>query len=438
MSDATPPASSQHSDTGLRSRMAPWLSKARLVLLHSFHSLVAPILAALISAWVVRVHSPALWGAFVDVLLVVQLGAHVLAFGNKELLLRSFATGATKERPDAAVAPVFQGALATRAVLLLGPVAALVVAWGLYRGWPLSWLLLAVAWLPAQLLAQSHDVIILYSRRFAAGVTVEATATLCTLGGVVVMGADLTIVQLLAAFVFAGWGKALLLSVGMARQTGLRRWVGQIRPSWLLLALPFFAMGLTGMLQSRVDLYVITALRPPSDTGRYQVLIGLLVYLQAIANFVVLPFVQELYRMPTTEVRRVARWLGLGGLVFSLPATGLLWLALRWIWRIELDGPLLALSASYVWVVWLWLPDVYTLFKLGRERAVLLMNGGGAVLNLALNLWLVPRYGLVGALGASAAVQWLSVGIYRWLVHVAMTEAQNEVQSEVPDVSRKP
>ena len=438
MTDAAAQPSETAGKPSFSARLRPWIGKGRLVVLHSFHSLIAPLLAAAISAWVVRTHSPSLWGAFVDVLLVVQLGAHVLSFGNKELLLRAFALGATQDKPDGAIPQIFQGALATRAALLLGPVAALVGAWGWWRDWPLSWLLLALAWLPAQLLAQSHDVVILYTRRFAAGVAIEITATIATLGSVILMGADLTIPLLLGAFVSVAWGKALLLSFGMARSTALpspgnwRSWVGLVRPSWLKVALPFFVMGLTGMLQSRVDLYVITAVRPPHDVGQYQVLINLLIYLQAVANLVVLPFVQELYRLPIAAVRRAARGLAFGGLVFTAPATVLLWLALRWIWHIELSRPLIWVAASYIFVVWLFLPDVYTLYKLGRERTVVWMSAVSAALNLGLNLWLVPRYGLLGALATSAAVQWLGAVVYRVLVRRAVAAANataDEIES---------
>ena len=408
--------------TGRSRRLKPWVSRAKLVIQHSFHSLVSPLLAAAISAWVVRIHSPSLWGTFVDVLLVVQLGAHVLSFGHKDLLLRAFSTGATDDDPDAAVPQVFQGALATRTVTLLAPVAMALILWSLWRAWPLSWLLLALAWLPAQMLAQSHDVVILFARRFTAGVVIETTATFATLGGVILVGDDLTVLHLLGAFVFTAWGKALLLTFGLAGVTGMpspgnwRSWVGVARPRWLKVALPFFAMGLTGMLHSRGDLYVITALRPAHEVGQYQVLINLLIYFQALANFVVLPFVQELYRMPVKAVRRVARGLALGGLLLTGPVTFGLWLALRWIWHIELSQELMLVAASYVFVIWIFLPDVYTLYKMGRERSVLTLSAVSAASNFGLNLWLVPRYGMLGALASSAGVQWLAAATCRVLV----------------------
>ena len=418
------PAAKDPAATSWRARLRPWLGRARLVALHSFHSLIAPLLAAAISAWVVRTHSPSLWGAFVDVLLVVQLGAHVLAFGNKELLLRAFAEGATDKDPYATVPAVFQGALATRAVTLLPPVLAATAAWAWWRDWPASWLAQAALWLVAELVVQSHGVIILYARRFTAGVAIEATATLLSLGLIMLINADLSVFSLVAVFTLTTWGKAALLSAGLAEVTGLptswrtlrTRWVGQVRPAWLGLALPFFVMGLTGMLQSRLDLYVMTAERSAAEVGRYQVMINLLIYLQTVANLVLVPFVQDLYRMPTAAMRRVARWLALGGAVFALPATALAWWALAWVWRVRLGWPMVAVAAGYVWVVWLYLPDVYTLYKLKRERTVLVMNAVGAGLNLALNLWWVPRYGALGALSASLLVQAAGVLVYRVVV----------------------
>ena len=82
----------------------------------------------------------------------------------------------------------------------------------------------------------------------------------------------------------------------------------------------------------------------------------------------------------------------------------------------QLSQELMLVAASYVFVIWIFLPDVYTLYKMGRERSVLTLSAVGAASNFGLNLWLVPRYGMLGALASSAGVQWLAAATCRVLV----------------------
>jgi O-antigen/teichoic acid export membrane protein len=45
----------------------------------------------------------------------------------------------------------------------------------------------------------------------------------------------------------------------------------------------------------------------------------------------------------------------------------------------------------------------YSLYAMGRDRAILAASAGGAALNVVLNALLVPAYGMLGAAAATAA-----------------------------------
>lgn len=51
----------------------------------------------------------------------------------------------------------------------------------------------------------------------------------------------------------------------------------------------------------------------------------------------------------------------------------------------------------------------------GDLRHLNLVAGGGAVLNLLLNLWMIPRWQVEGAAWASLITQWLTAGVQVWL-----------------------
>ena len=54
---------------------------------YAINGLALPIVNFALSFLVTRFSSVDLWGEFVEVLLIVQLGTHILYWGNKEYLL---------------------------------------------------------------------------------------------------------------------------------------------------------------------------------------------------------------------------------------------------------------------------------------------------------------------------------------------------------------
>jgi len=98
----------QVSRSRLRRRASP-------VILNAANSLLIPLLSPIVSLAVVRLAGAGLWGDLVGVLIVVQLVAHVVAWGNKEYLLRQFSFS------PAHAAHAWQSSLATRLLLCVAP-----------------------------------------------------------------------------------------------------------------------------------------------------------------------------------------------------------------------------------------------------------------------------------------------------------------------------
>jgi O-antigen/teichoic acid export membrane protein len=204
-----------------------------------------------------------------------------------------------------------------------------------------------------------------------------------------------------------------------------------VRSGYFGAALPFFLLGLSGMLQSRVDLYAVNALLARSEVGHYQVVIGFLLYLQALANVLLLPFVKSLYRLRAPLVPQLAARLGLVGLI--VVPTGVV--VLRWLlgglYGLELPAAAWLWGGLLAWPVYLYLPLLYGLYRLNRPGVVLGLNLLGTAVSAGLSLWLLPRLGLAGGLAAAAAAQWAMLGAYLWLAR-QWREAADAVA--VPDV----
>jgi O-antigen/teichoic acid export membrane protein len=380
--------------------MSSFRRRLQAVVAHSLPGLLLPLFNALVALLVIRLTSVAVWGAFVYVLVIVQLGSHVVYWGNKEYLLRAFS------RRPGELARLWQTAFFTRSLLFVGFVAVM-VAWA----WPLPWLMMICLWGAGLVVAQSFEVLVLYRRAFLFRLAVELGAVVLIVAGVFALGGQVTAAGLLALFALAQAGKASAFALRFRRQVlhGLK---GRIDPRYLVLASPFFLLGFTGLLQSRIDLYSVAYFLDAAEVGRYQVLTGFLLYIQALANFILLPFAKALYRLDTEVILRISRrLLGVGAFLVPPAILALGWL-LRHVYQLHLSHWLLVVGGLYALSAFVALPIIYSLYKADLQRQVLHANVAGTVVNLGLNILWIPLWGLMGALLATTLTSWLMATFY--------------------------
>lgn len=392
-----------------------------VILTNSANSLLVPLFSPVAAVLVVRMAGgPGLWGDYVRVLVVAQLVSHIVGWGNKDYVLREFA------RTPAARAAAWQTSFFTRLALLAVAGAALaLVGFGPARG------LLVALLVGALTLAQAFEVFVLYRRDFAFALGVEALSVAVQAAPILALRSALTLEALLLAV-----GAATLVKAGMyawryRAEVGTRR-EGHLDLGWLRRAWPFFLLGLSGLLQSRVDLYAVTAWLPRDQIGRYQVYANLMIYLQSVAAFVLVPFVRSLYRLNDRALFALSLKLGLAGLVvvaLGVPAAAL---ALRYGYALDFAPAFWLAGALFVLPIYFYLPIIYALFKADKALWVVAANGVGLTLSLALSAWWLPRLGALGAAWASAATQWALLLLYGLWTRKAGRESH---ALPVPDLS---
>lgn len=379
--------------------------RARLVATHSLNGLLLPALNVLVSLSVIRLASADLWGSFVQVLIFVQLAVHVVAWGNKDNLLRAFSLRPTAIRES------WQGSLLTRSVLLLG-----FGAVALAFGWSPQRVLLVGVWAAGLVVAQSADVLVVFRRAFGFSILVEAAATTFLLGAVAAMGPSLTLDRLFLLFAAASLFRATAFLLRFRRlvllgHDGRVRLTGRPDTSHFRLGFPFFLLGLSGLLQSRIDLYSVSVLRPPEDVARYQVFINLVIYVQAVANFIVLPFAKNIYRLSWASTLKMARRLFLAGIPLVLLGMVGIDLIVTHLYRFEFGWPFLVLGGLCAWPAFFYIPIIHTLYRAHAQSTVVAINLGCLMVNLLLNLYFIPRLGIIGALLATTTAQWLTLAL---------------------------
>jgi O-antigen/teichoic acid export membrane protein len=400
-----------------------WQKRAWAITTSALNNLLLPLLGPVVSLLVIRLASAQVWGEFVGVLLVVSLGAHVVGWGNKEYLLREFS------RQPARMAEAWQSGLWTRGLLALALSLGLMV----WAGWTprAGWLGL---WALALWLEQSYDVLVTYHRAFGFALLVDAGGLALTALSVFFARRALTADGLIT--LYAGVASLQALAFVFRFRAHVRPAPAMSFPafrfSFLRAALPFFLLGLSGLLQSRADLYVVNALLPRTDVARYQVFVNFLLYLQAIANVVLLPFVKSLYRLGPDSLPKLSLRLSLFGLAILAPGLFALYVLLSTYYRFHFSLATWVAGGLLVFPIYVYLPRLYALYKANRPARVLLFNLLGGGISLLLSLWLVPGLGLTGAVLAAAAAQWFAL-----LAYLSQTPQFESVStSPSPDAQR--
>lgn len=375
--------------------------RGRIVITNSLNNLIIPLFSVLVSWLVIRRESVGLWGAFVEVMIVVQLAAHIMHWGHKEYLLRTFSLNPTT------LAPAWQTALLTRLLLFIPYLPILFLF-----NWSGERVAAAFLWTVLLVLSQSIEVLVLYRRAFGTALLVELSQSLLLLLSIALWSGQLTVDGLLWLFTLTTGVKTIWLW-GYFRGVVLKRGTGvKVEWGYFAAAFTFFLIGLSGTLNSRIDLYSVSYFLDEHEVGQYQILINLLLYLQAASNFILLPFIKTLYRVSQPTTFKVAvRLLGIGVLI-TPPALLVINLILSQVLDIHLNNAYWLVGALYVLPIYFYVPFVYALYKGNRQKIVVQVSLIGALLNVLLNIWLIPAWGMLGALLATAIVQWLSLFVY--------------------------
>jgi O-antigen/teichoic acid export membrane protein len=125
-----------------------------------------------------------------------------------------------------------------------------------------------------------------------------------------------------------------------------------------------------------------------------------------------MPFAKTIYRLGYNTIARLSMRLLALGVVIVVPGLVGIYVILVFLYHFPVTPALLVLGGLMVLPVYCYLPIVYGFYKANRQIVVLEINVLGIVASLGLNILLLPRIGMVGAIAASAAAQWLMLALY--------------------------
>lgn len=324
------------------------------------------------------------------------------------------------------VPPAFSVALAFLAGLVL-------LVPGLVPGPPRSVLLVAAVLLPLLVFLKVTAAVLQGARRVAAGIAIQGVLRPVLIG------------MLVASFVL--WRPGLLspagvmwLNLGATLVVAIlsyrlaigvlpgATWSAPVESEaalWRRAARSHFLISSFQVLLVYSDVLLLGLLRSTREAGIYTVvaqIVGLIAFGVTAVNTIAAPLIAERHALGRRdEVRRVLRLATLGMTVYGLLVAGAI-VACR-VPILALYGPDFAQGAAALSVLVVGQlviafngPVGFVMTMTGHERTASMYVGATAGLNVVLNLLLIPRFGLVGAAGATAtAVALRSLALRRWV-----------------------
>jgi len=226
--------------------------------------------------------------------------------------------------------------------------------------------------------------------------------------GVSALAAGLGVEAVLASAVVARV-VAVLVALGLLRASGVRvapSLDGDVQRSLLRVAPTFLLVGIFATLYWRIDVFMLSKMRPVEDVGYYGAAWRLLELAMVVPQSLCLSIYPQLVAALREDRDRVARLGALASrwlLAVALPAAVVCTVLARPILRLFYGSGFDPAVPSLVVLMWTLVPygivryHAYLLVGADHQRVDLWMNVAMTAVNVLLNLVLIPTMGPVGA-----------------------------------------
>lgn len=370
------------------------------VLLHAFSQLLPGIANLVLSLLIVRLFVPQWWGQIAALQLYQYLVVQVVAWGNKDVLLRSFSNEPSAWRHS------FSSSFIYRSWLLLPVVAATFVLYGS----TVIFVHLSI-WICCRFVQQSFEAPALFQRTFSVIIASEIVA-------MVVM------MIMLLLFQDASFHTILLvISIGQLIRTAIqlivfRTWIshtGKVFPrlSFFASSFPFMLLGLLGILQQKTDLLWVIRFTDDLQVARYQVFTTFYLLALSIPMLIAGPFVKNVYRISVSTLGKVQLVFAAAGASINLFIMLAAYVVIEYSYLFHVDPVMYVLAWLSATVAYLFSLKIIRLFRSERQWLVLAISFAAVALNSVLCVLLLPVCGLTGALIANASAQVSLLGMFR-------------------------
>ncbi|MGB0886684.1 MAG: polysaccharide biosynthesis C-terminal domain-containing protein [Vicingaceae bacterium] len=375
------------------------IKRSKYIGLEAINFVLRPLHTSLVSLLIVRLFNVDLWGEFVFFLISAELVNTVLNWGQKPFLLREFSLKPNK------INEYWSQAIYARIPLLFLAFILLSVT-PVFRSYFIPLLLFIVfKWLGG--LFESY---IQFYRKYLWSISASVLGLLTALFCVYFFKNKMTLEVLIYIFSFSSFIQFITLLPLISKWKIPKISTNKIKTG-LLLSLPFFALSIAGLVQTKGDLYIVTYFLKESQVANYQIIIGFLILAQTFSAIILGPFQKNIYRWRKKNTFKLKKLYLQIGFVVSIVFTVILYFVLNNLYLISLSIWHLPLFFAYLYPLYIYLIESQLLLKHKKEKLLLKDTLIAAFFNILTALFLVPFYGIYGALFSGIICRLILAGL---------------------------
>lgn len=348
------------------------------------------------------------WGSFVFTQLLIFPIILISNWGSRNFLIRQFS------REPAGMSEAFLTNIKNRALLLPLSLILFVIL-------PVSTALLSIFIVVLSFFFMSYDGPTVFKERFEKRIIAEILGLICFVIGLFFLNEfDLNSILCIQASVIII--KSIYMSFALKDLKLFHAKSGFKFIYTIKAGFPFFAIGLSGWLQSKTDLYMLTIMRGSDEIAAYQLFVGGLLVVQAIIGFLIEPLIKFIYRSKEAVFKRLGILIFKVGLPIIIIGLFMLFLILEELVPHHFDNKTYLFAFLYLIPFLLFMPSIFKLYKANKGHKVVYISFIASGVNLVLTWFLIPPMGLNGALLGSACSQVFLLILYKGAVYFLKAE----------------
>ena len=365
--------------------------------INTIQGFASPAFNFFIVVFGIKTFGKADWASLINIMLWVFFTTFIFGWGNRDHLLRRYS-----EEPGKMYQAFFSNVL-SRCLLL--PFSLLLLLF-----FPTQIALWAITLVVLTFFYSSLSTLVVYHQNFKAQLIAEIIAFGIIFGSILFLK-TFNLETFLKIYVIAISIKLVLLSLQM--NFWKERFSVNISISEFKAGFPFFILGLSGWLVSKIDIYIVDFYLEKSQLSEYQLLITAFLMLQALSAYIIIPFTKHVYRVSSKTVQRIKHKLYLISIPLIILGVFIIWFVMERFVKLGFSynyyilGGLIALP-SYFYTL-----NIMELIKARKERLVIYISFFGFIVNFSCIYFFIESYAIFGVLLSVCITQWVTLIAYK-------------------------
>jgi len=372
------------------------LRRLKTITQYGFGQSIVIITQLLLSLIIIKKHSDALWGSYVELLLWVNIPALITHFGNKNYLLKAFS-----EQP-AQIYQTWLTSLISRGLLCI--VTILIVLWiPLFQ----EHLGLIILWIFLLFYNQSFESLIIYLHHFKLSIYTELARNSLVILFLFLFIKKLDL-QLLLILVTAGAAlKALCYSIFYFRKIKAPKF--KIDLGFLSIMFPFFIPMFLGTIRTKTDAYYGTLFFSKEDLSHYQIFISLITLIQLGATYAINPYLKNIYRAKQQVVAKIEKQSALLGGLIAVIFMPVLYIMIHYVYDFYFSLWSYVFAFLFIVTIFIHLILISDFYKNNKQITIAKTTAIVALAQIILGYFVIQQYHIEGALATKVIGQWAIV-----------------------------